>query len=289
MAESDQEALQRLLRILDLTRLDDDTFRGDVDQREGRLFGGLILSQAVIAAGRTVEQGSIHSLHGYFLRAGKPIEPVTYNVERLRDGRTFTTHRVTAIQAGDAIFEASVSFTIPEAGISHQKTMPQAPDPEGQPSWWESIRDSLPPAAREMMTRRGPMRHGMHPLDLRGVQAGMIGEDNLPHRTVWGKPTADLPEDPLIHAAAMAYFSDSGLVATVGTAYGMWGPGGASASLDHAMWWHHPPRFNDWLLYVSDSPAAHAARGLIFAHMYNREGTLVASVAQEGLFRREKR
>jgi acyl-CoA thioesterase II len=119
-------------------------------------------------------------------------------------------------------------------------------------------------------------------------EAGMIGEDNLPHRTVWGKPTADLPEDPLIHAAAMAYFSDSGLVATVGTAYGMWGPGGASASLDHAMWWHHPPRFNDWLLYVSDSPAAHAARGLIFAHMYNREGALVASVAQEGLFRRER-
>ncbi|MCZ2110333.1 MAG: thioesterase family protein [Dehalococcoidia bacterium] len=287
MPETPQEALQRLLRILHLTRLSDDSFRGEVDQQEGRLFGGLILSQAVIAAGRTVNQGVIHSLHAYFLRAGKPIEPVTYNVERLRDGRTFTTHRVTAIQAGDAIFEASVSFTIPETGISHQKSMPDAPAPESQPSWWESIRDTLPPAAREMMTRRGPMR-GFHPLDMRSVRAGMIGEDNLPHRTVWGKPTSDLPEDPLIHAAAMAYFSDSGLVATVGTAYGMWGPGGSTASLDHAMWWHHPPRFNDWLLYVSDSPAAHAARGLIFAHMYSREGALVASVAQEGLFRPQK-
>lgn len=286
MPESNQEALERLLRVLDLERLGNDSFRGEVDQQEGRLFGGLILGQAVMAAGRTVERGVIHSLHAYFLRAGKPVEPVTYNVERLRDGRTFTTHRVTAVQGSDAIFEASVSFTVGEPGISHQKSMPEAPDPEGQPTWWESIRATLPPAAQEMMSRRGPMRRGWtHPLDMRSVAAGRVGEDNLPHRTVWAKPIAELPEDPLIHAAAMAYMSDSGLVATVGTVYGMWGPGGASASLDHAMWWHHPPRFDDWLLYVSDSPAAHAARGLIFGHIYNREGTLVASVAQEGLFR----
>lgn len=283
-----EDAVHHFLRIVDLERLGPDSFRGEVEQQEGRLFGGLILAQAIVAAGRTVEQGNIHSLHAYFLRAGKPKEPVTYGVERLRDGRTFTTHRVTAMQGSDAIFEASVSFTVGEEGISHQRSMPKVAGPETLPTWWEQIRDSLPPQAKEMMARRGGGRRApdfAHPIDIRGVEHGRAGADNLPHRTTWARPVGELPEDPIVHAAAMAFMSDSGLVATVGTAYGAWGPGGNAASLDHAMWWHHPPRFDDWLLYVADSPAAHAARGLIFAHMYTRTGTLVASVAQEGLFR----
>lgn len=275
-----EQALQQMLRQMEVKPTDYDRFRGDVDQQEGRLFGGLVLAQSVMAAGRTTDRGTIHSLHAYFLRAGKPIEPIDYMVERIREGRNFLTRRVTAIQGGHTIFEASVSFTTPEEGISHQVTMPDAPDPEGQKSWWEALQ--LPPMPERMRRHRFN-----NPIDIRmgSSQAGHKGPDGLPRRAVWAKPSSVLPEDPLIHAAAMAYTSDSGMVATVAQAYGLWSPGGATASLDHAMWWHRPPRFDDWILYVTDSPAAHNARALTWGHMYRRDGTLVASVAQEGLYR----
>ncbi len=276
-----EKALKQMLRQLEVRPTDYDRFRGDVDQQEGRLFGGLVLAQSVMAAGRTTDRGTIHSLHAYFLRAGKPIEPIDYMVERIREGRNFLTRRVTAIQGGHTIFEASISFTTPEEGISHQVPMPEAPAPEGQKSWWESLQ--LP---AEATGRRRPRWN--NPIDIRSgsTEAELKGPDGLPRRMIWAKPSSVLPEDPLIHAAAMAYTSDSGMVATVAQAYGLWTPGGATASLDHAMWWHHPPRFDDWVLYVTDSPAAHHARALTWGHMYRQDGTLVASVAQEGLYRK---
>jgi len=289
-APSPEEAIADWVRQVNVRPTDYDNFRGDVDQEEGRLFGGLVLAQSLVAAGRTVSFGTIHSLHAYFLRAGQAKEPIDYSVERIREGRNFLTRRVTAHQAGHTIFETSISFVAEEDGISHQGPMPQAPDPEDCRPWWESIAmprmENLPPGMSERMNRRWN-----NPIDLRAASQPTTetdGDGRLPARMVWGKMSASIPDDPLIHAAGMVYLSDSGLVATVAHHYGIWMPGGATASLDHTMWFHRPPKFDDWLLYVSESPVAHAARGLIFAGMYNRAGERVASVAQEGLFRKPK-
>lgn len=276
-------AMAHLLRVLDLKPTGADTFQGVTEQDEGRLFGGLVLAQTVVAAGRTVASGTIHSMHGYFLRAGRPAKPIDYRVERIRDGRNFTGRRVTAYQdGGDVIFEASLSFVSPEEGVAYQEPMPEALPPEGQPSWWETL-GPAPDQQRERFHRKW-----VNPI---AVVAGEAGgpkplTERLPKRLVWGKPVGPLPEDPIAHAAAIAYFSDSGTIATVATVLGMWQPGGATASLDHAIWWHHPPRFDGWLLYATESPVAHAARGLIWGGMYTRDGVRVVSVAQEGLFRR---
>lgn len=290
MTQPPRESIDDLLRHIDLRPTDYDRFRGDVEQEEGRLFGGLVLAQSVMAAGRTVDKGDIHSLHAYFLRAGQPVEPIDYSVERIREGRNFFTRRVTALQGGHTIFEASVSFTLTEEGLEHQLPMPAAPDPEGQPSWWEMMQKQMPPEIRRQFNRRRPGRRGWSmPIDIRGVSAGpMPGEGGLPSRMVWARPLGELPDDALVHAAAIAYMSDSGLVATVASVR-MFSPGGTSASLDHAIWFHYPPRFDDWLLYVNESPAAHSARALIHGRMYRRDGALVASVAQEGLFRNAPR
>lgn len=278
--EGPDALVARLLRQLDVQPQGQGRFRAPVEQEEGRLFGGLVLAQAVMAAGRDDVRGNIHSLHAYFLRGGKPAKDITFQVERLRDGRNFTTRRVTAIQDGDAIFEASVGFVMPEPGLSFAAPMPDVPGPEGQPSWWESI--ALP---EDAPPRRNKW---FNPIEIRA--AGKLERiEQLPRRHVWAKPCAPLPDDPLLHAAAIAYMSDSGMVATVANHFGMWTPGGATASLDHAIWFHHPPRFDDWLLYATESPAAHAARGLMFGGMYTRDGVRVASVAQEGLFRNNRR
>ena len=289
MIESDgEQSIRRLLQIFDLRPTPDGGFTAEPDQNEGRLFGGIVLAQCIVAAGRTVAQGDIHSLHAYFLRAGRPATPINYAVERIRDGRNFTTRRISAYQGGDMIFEATVGFVLSEAGISYQTPMPPAVGPEGQPAWWESFvaPQTGPPQEMEMHRRT---RHGWaNPIDV--VSAYPKGakptDTEFPERKVWVKPSAALPADPIIHAAALAYASDSGMVATVAMRYGMWSPGGATASLDHAIWWHHPPRFDDWLLYHSESPAANSARALILSSMYNRDGVRVASVAQEGLFRK---
>jgi acyl-CoA thioesterase-2 len=276
-------ALAHLLRVLDLRPTGELRFQGITEQDEGRLFGGLVLAQAVVAAGRTVASGDVHSMHGYFLRAGRPAKPIDYTVERVRDGRNFTGRRVTAYQdGGDIIFEASLSFVAPEEGVSYQREMPAATGPEGQPSWWETLAPA-PDQQRERFRR-----DWVNPIHVVAGEAGRPKpiSERLPRRLVWGKPVGALPEDPLLHAAAIAYFSDSGMIATVASVLGIWQPGGATASLDHAIWWHRPPRFDDWLLYETDSPVAHAARGLIWGGMYTREGVRTVSVAQEGLFRR---
>ncbi|HKS92326.1 MAG TPA: acyl-CoA thioesterase domain-containing protein [Tepidiformaceae bacterium] len=279
MPNDSTDPVAALLRVLDMERPADNIFHAQVDQREGRLFGGLVLAQAVTAAGRTVAEGTIHSFHAYFLRPGKPVHPIDYHVERVRDGRTFTTRRISAIQAGDMIFEATVSFARPEPGISYQQPMPDAPDPDGLPTWWESVASQRPEEAAHHRHHRDWPR----PVELYTAAPAAQGE--LPTRSVWAKTTSPLPEDPLIHAAAMAYLSDSGLIATVATRFGSWGPGGASASLDHAMWFHHAPKFDGWLLFNSESPTAHNARALIFGSIWSPDGTRMASVAQEGLVR----
>jgi acyl-CoA thioesterase-2 len=285
-----QEAIADWVRQVDVRPTDYDNFRGDVDQQEGRLFGGLVLAQSLVAAGRTVSFGSVHSLHAYFLRAGQSKEPIDYSIERIREGRNFLTRRVTAHQAGHTIFETSVSFVAPEDGISHEAPMPEAPDPETCQPWWTTIAEPRMAEASAAMTTRMARRWN-NPVDLRAASQPTRetdGTGRLPARMVWGKMMAELPQDPLLHAAALVYMSDSGLVATVAHHYGIWMPGGSSASLDHTMWFHRQPRFDDWVLYVSESPAAHAARGLIFAGMYNRKGERIASVAQEGLFRKPR-
>jgi acyl-CoA thioesterase-2 len=281
MSNENERSVERLLEILDLEPVATDHFRAETDQDEGRLFGGLILAQTVVAAGRTA-QGNIHSLHAYFLRAGRPATPVEYVVERIREGRTFLTRRVTAMQGGDAIFEASVGYTLPEEGIAHQAPMPDVPGPEGQPLWWDTLKLDAPP-----MQRR---RRWNPPIEVRsaGPEEAGAGSERLPSRAVWTRPFAPIPDDPVIHAAFMAYMSDTGLVGTVAAPYRIWGTS-TGASLDHAIWWHRPPRFDDWILYTSESPAAHSARAIIFAAMYSRDGVRVASVAQEALFRETKR
>lgn len=283
-AADPRKSIDQLLEQLDVQPVADG-FIGRVKQDEGRLFGGLVLAQSIMAAGRAEATGNIHSMHAYFLRAGRPAKDITYRVERIRDGRNFTTRRVTALQDDDVIFEASVGFVAPEEGhFAYQEPMPEAPDPEELPSWWESMARSaqMPSMPPPMMRHRN--RGFFNPIDIRAAQGNPRAE-GLPHRTVWGRPVASLPEDPLIHAAALAWLSDSGMVATVAQRFGMWQPGGATASLDHAIWWHHPPRFDDWVLYATDSPIAQSARALMWGGMYSKAGVRIASVAQEGLFR----
>lgn len=283
-----QESAADWIRQVDVRPTDYDNFRGDVDQEEGRLFGGLVLAQSLVAAGRTVSFGNVHSMHAYFLRAGQAKEPIDYSVERIREGRNFLTRRVTARQAGHTIFESSASFVAGEDGISHQEPMPAVRDPEDCEPWWTSIAAPRMPESGAMPAR---MRRWNNPIDLRAAEQPTREDDGtgrLPKRMVWGRMMGTLPEDPLLHAAGLVYLSDSGLVATVAHHYGIWMPGGATASLDHAVWFHYPPRFDDWVLYASESPAANAARAVMFAGMYNRQGQRIVSVAQEGLFRKPR-
>lgn len=278
-----EQQMEHLLRSLTLRPRADGRYHARVFQDEGRLFGGLVLAQSVMAAGATVEEESIHSLHAYFLRAGKPAVDIDYEVVPTREGRNFKTRRVTAHQGGDIIFEAMISFTKPEEGIAHQAPMPEVTEPDGLPSYFDLIMKGmpLPPGMRR--------RRWHNPIEIRSCDpAPRRASEGLPRRRVWTRPLAPLPESPLIHAAVMAYMSDSGMVGTVGAAYGAWAPGGASASLDHTMWWHRPPRFDDWLLYITESHAAYAARALTNGSIFNREGQLVASVAQEALFRQPR-
>ena len=275
-----EQQVEHLLRSLTLQPRSGGRYHARVYQDEGRLFGGLVLAQSVMAAGATVGEETIHSLHGYFLRAGKPAVNIDYEVVSIREGRNFKTRRVTAHQADDIIYEAMISFTRQEPGITHQAPMPDVPEPDGLPGYFEMLMQSHHFAEG---TRR---RRWHNPIDIRACDGPpRPPSEMLPRRRVWAKPVAPLPESPLIHAAVMAYMTDSGMVGTVGAAYGAWAPGGASASLDHAIWWHRPPRFDDWLLYITESHAAHAARALTNGTVFNREGQLVASVAQEALFR----
>ncbi len=281
-----------LVQRLRLEPLDRDLFLGQPGSGEGRLFGGLVAAQAAMAAMATVggdeQPGApapprLHSLHAYFLRPGSYDRPIRFVVDRIRDGRSFTTRRVVAHQAGEAIFNMSTSFVRPEEGMSHQRPMPEVGPPEGLEEWKTLRARSLGLPEPETFD---------DPIEVRVLDPTEFEDDRPrdPVRSVWLRARGALPDEPALHTAALIYATDRTLLGTaIKGARGMPWRDFMGASLDHAVWLHHPIRFDDWLLYSSVSPIAHEARGLIFGSLYRRDGTQVASVAQEALIRRPKR
>ncbi len=279
-------AIDVLLSILDLEPLEHNLFRGRSPQVGWqRVFGGQVIGQALVAAARTVEGRIAHSLHGYFLRPGDPAVPILYEVARIRDGRSFTTRRVDAIQHGRPIFSMEASFQVEEAGLIHQIPMPAVPPPEELPS--ESDISSLylegaPESVRRYWARERPIE--LRPVDLRHF----LGREALePAQYVWVRATGQLPDDPEIHRCVLAYASDMTLLDTALFPHGrnVFDADLQAASLDHAMWFHRPFRADEWLLYAEDSPSASGGRGFNRGSLFSRDGSLVASVAQEGLIR----
>jgi acyl-CoA thioesterase-2 len=256
--------LDTLIELLDLERIEDNIFRGTQPNEERqRVFGGQVAGQALVAAGRTVaDDRHVHSLHAYFLRPGDPTVPIVYDVDRIRDGRSFTTRRVVAIQHGRAIFNLAASFQVAEPGVEHQMPMPAVPDPEELPELdW-------------------PWQRG---IELRFVP----GQRDQPVQRLWMRANGTLPDDPLLHVCVVAYASDMTLLDPVVLAHRLdWeNPDLMVASLDHAMWFHQPFRADEWLLYDQESPAAGGARGLGVGRIFRRDGALAVSVVQEGLIR----
>jgi acyl-CoA thioesterase-2 len=282
-------AVQDLLSILDLEPLEVNLFRGRSPQVGWqRVFGGQVIGQALVAATRTVEGRPPHSLHAYFLLAGDPKVPIIYEVDRIRDGKSFTTRRVVAIQHGHAIFSMSVSFHVDELGLDHQMAMPQVPKPDALPSD-EEIKAHILPQLPEPV-RRYYQRE--RPIELRPVEFGRyIGQKPEHGRfNVWFRATGRLPEDPAIHRCVLAYASDMTLLDTALLAHqrSVFDRSIMAASLDHALWFHRPFRADEWLLYTQDSPNLHGARGFARGLIYAADGTLVASVTQEGLLRERR-
>jgi acyl-CoA thioesterase-2 len=280
------ESLKALLDLLDLEQIENDIFRGrSPEERRQRVFGGQVAGQALVAAGRTVPVNRpVHSLHAYFIRPGDPLVPIVYTVERVRDGRSFTTRRVTAVQHGKAIFVLSASFQIVEEGPSHQASMPEAPAPESLPTPVERLTPILGErVARELAWRPFDLRHAT-PMSWETSDDPAL---RSPESKVWLKVDGELPDDPLLHVCLMTYASDMTLLDTVLVNHGLrWGERGTTgASLDHAMWFHRPFRADDWLLYYQDTPFAGGARGLARGQVFTRSGDLVVSVMQEGLIR----
>src|SRR5215472_7398643 len=279
-------ALQAVLDILDLEPLEVNLFRGRSPQSGWqRVFGGQVIGQALVAACRTVEGRHPHSMHAYFLLPGDPKVPIIYEVDRIRDGKSFTTRRVVAIQHGHAIFSTSVSFHNDEPGLVHQAPMPDVPAPEALPS--ESavggeVLEHMPEAVRRYYERE-------RPIELRPVEyARYFGKKFADAKFhVWIRTTGRLPDDPAIHQCVLAYASDLTLLDTALMPYGrtLFAQEFMAASLDHALWFHRPFRADDWLLYAQDSPSTADSRGFARGLIFTRDGTLVASVAQEGLVR----
>jgi acyl-CoA thioesterase II len=281
-----QTAIASLLSILDLEQLEENLFRG-LSPQVGwqRVFGGQVIGQALVAAARTVEGRGAHSLHAYFMREGDPAVPIIYNVDRIRDGKSFTTRRVVAIQHGAAIFSMSVSFQVTEQGLDHQIRMPIVPPPEELPSEEElkaAYLHNAPEGVRRYWERPRPIE--LRPVDLRHF---FSREKLEPLQYVWVRATGALPDDPDIHRCVLAYASDMTLLDTALFAHGrmIFDPDLQAASLDHALWFHRPFRADEWLLYAEDSPSASGARGFNRGSLFSRDGRLVASVAQEGLIR----
>jgi len=277
------ESLDFLVNLLDLETIEVNTYRGKhpVEERQ-RTFGGQVAAQALMAAGRTVERGNVHSLHSYFLRPGDPSVPILYEVDRIRDGRSFTTRRVVAIQHGRAIYNMQASFHAEEAGdLEHQFTMPDVPGPETIKPFVERMRDEL---GRDDEWLR---RH--HPIDQRFIGELPWGplRGREPHQQVWIKADGELPDDPLLHACVIAYASDMSIFDTILAPHGIrWDDENfMGASIDHCMWFHRKLRADEWMLYDTDSPTAHGGRGFARGFLFNRAGELKVSMAQEGLAR----
>ena len=278
-------SLESLLATLDLEQLEVNLFRG-VSPQNGwkRVFGGQVIAQALVAAARTVEGKLPHSLHAYFLLGGDPAAPIIYDVDRIRDGGSFSTRRVVAIQHGEAIFSMGVSFHIPETGLSHQAAMPDVPDPETLPTEAEYAH-LIPDAMRAIWAVARPIE--MRPADLDHLS--LRPREPLQH--IWFRAAGKLPDDPLLHRYVLAYASDFTLLAVATMPHGLtlFDPGLMVASLDHAIWFHRDFRADEWLLYSQDSPSAEGARAFCRGSIFNRDGVLVASVAQEGLIRPRSR
>lgn len=278
-----QEALDELVRLLDLESIEVNIFRGtSPDEHRQRVFGGQVAAQALMAAARTVDEGAVHSLHAYFLRPGDPDIPILYEVDRIRDGRSFTTRRVVAIQHGRAIFNLSASFHVAEDGLEHAFEMPDVPDPETLPDF----ATLMAPHADQV----GDWFLRPRPIDIRYVDQFPLTRDVPlpPFANVWVRANGNLPDDPILHTCILTYLSDMTLLDTTLLPHGVAGFGGANlmaASLDHAMWFHRPFRADEWLLYSQDTPSTSGARGLARGSIYTHDGRLAVSVVQEGLIR----
>ena len=281
------DAVDEMLAILDLERLEHNLFRGrSPKDRWQRVFGGQVIGQALVAATRTVEAArGPHSLHASFLIGGDPLVPIIYEVDRIRDGRSFSARRVVAIQHGQPIFFMSASFHGDEPGFDHQMAMPDVPAPEALPdeaAMRSSIMPDMPEPVRRYFERE-------RPIELRPVSLGRYGPDapRSDRFQVWIRATRALPDDPAIHQSVLAYASDLTLLDASLAPHGrtVFERSILPASLDHALWFHRPFRADAWLLYAQDTPSASGARGFSRGLIYSREGTLVASVAQEGLIR----
>ncbi len=282
-------ALDDLIDILELEQLEVNLFRGVSPQEDRqRVFGGQVVGQALVAAGRTVDpERRVHSLHAYFLRPGDPLVPIVYEVDRIRDGRSFTTRRVVAIQHGKAIFNLQSSFQVGEPGPEHQYPMPDAPDPDSLPTIRERLEpyaDRFPPAFLDWIRRD-------RPIDTRSAQLPRWLDPDPgvrePEQLVWIRADGSLPDDPLLHACVVVYASDFTLLDTAVMAHARsWDDDRfMMASLDHAMWFHRPFHADEWLLYHQKSPSAYGARGLAEGFIYRRDGSLTTMVIQEGLIR----
>jgi acyl-CoA thioesterase-2 len=282
-------ALQAVLDILDLEPLEVNLFRGRSPQSGWqRVFGGQVIGQALVAACRTVERRHPHSMHAYFLLPGDPKVPIIYEVDRIRDGKSFTTRRVVAIQHGQAIYTMAVSFHRDEPGMSHQAKMPEVTKPENLPNEAhikERVLPLMPDPVRRYYERE-------RPIEFRPVEYARYFGKKFPDAKfhVWIRTTDRLPDDPAIHQCVLAYASDLTLLDTALMPYGrtLFEQEFMAASLDHALWFHRPFRADDWLLYAQDSPNLSGARGLARGLIFARDGTLVASVAQEGLLRERR-
>jgi acyl-CoA thioesterase-2 len=280
--------LDDLVALLSLESIEENLYRGrSQDLGFPQLFGGHVLGQALSAASQTVDASrQVHSLHGYFLRPGDVTIPVVYEVDRVRDGGSFTTRRVTAIQKGKPIFFCSASFQGLETGFEHQSDMPDVPDPDSLASELDYIQQFaqfIPEPTREKLL-------APKPIEIRPVKVThpFNPDPTAPARQVWFRANGELPDNPALHRYLLAYASDFNLLPTSLLPHGIsyWNKDMQVASLDHAIWFHQPLRVDEWLLYSMDSPWAGGARGLCRGSIYNRAGQLVASVAQEGLIRK---
>lgn len=280
------DSLDRLIDLLDLEQVEVNIFRGrSPDESMQRVFGGQVAGQALVAAGRTVpDERQVHSLHAYFIRPGDPSVPIVYTVDRVRDGRSFSTRRVTAIQHGKPIFALSASFHQPEPGLEHAMSMPAVPPPDQLRSNVERLADAmgtpLPAHIRDSpieMRSVGPM----------SIEVALDPSLRPAGNLIWLRVNGELPDDPLLHVCLMTYISDITLLDTVLLEHGVnwYDMNTSGASLDHAMWFHRPFRADQWLLYAQESPIASGARGLARGEVYTAGGDLVVSVVQEGLIR----
>lgn len=281
-----QAVVDGLVRLLDLEQVEENIFRGlSPKVSMQRVFGGQVAGQALVAAVRTVDADRVvHSLHSYFIRPGDPAIPIIYTVERIRDGRSFSVRRVTAIQHGKPIFTLSASFQLPQGGIDHQAEMPSVPSPDELPTMAERLVgfDALA-ASLAAIPRAFDVRHVDDPP---WIQRELGPRENQPHR-IWLKADGKLPDDPTLHVCVVTFASDLNLLDSVLVHHGLAARLDpiSMASLDHAMWFHRQFRADDWFLYESSSPSASGGRGLATGRFYARDGRLVVSVAQEGMIR----